>query len=82
MGTTLIKQIVIGGVSFIIIGVAIAFGPTMLEGFESMRTATNVSEYTGLGSVVEFGPTIILLGFIILVGITGFLGIKMAGKKG
>ncbi len=81
MNNSLIKQIIIGAVAFIVIGVAIGFGPTMLEGFESMRTATNVSQYTGLSSVVEFGPTIVLLGFIIMVGIAGFLGIKMAGKK-
>jgi len=78
--TSLITQVIIGAVAFILIGVAIGFGPTMLSGFETMRTADNVSEYTGLSSVIEFGPTAILLGFIIMVGIVGFLGIKMAGK--
>ncbi len=80
MTTTLVTQIIIGAIAFILIGVAIGFGPTMLTGFESMRTANNVSSYTGLTSVIQFGPTAILLGFIIMIGIVGFLGIKMAGK--
>lgn len=79
--TTLITQVIIGAISFILIGVAIGFGPTMLSGFESMRTAANVSSYTGLTSVIGFGPTAILLGFIIMVGVVGFLGIKMVGKE-
>jgi len=80
MTSNLIKQIIVGAVAFIIIGVAVGFGVTMLSGFESMRTAANVSEYTGLNTVIEFGPVIILLGFIIMVGIVGFMGIRMAGK--
>lgn len=82
MTTTLVTQIIIGAIAFILIGVAVGFGPTMLTGFESMRTANNVSSYTGLTSVIGFGPTAILLGFIIMVGVVGFLGIKMAGGKG
>ena len=77
------KQVIVGvvmaAVAFIIIGIAMAFGPTMLEGFEDMRTAGNVSEYTALSDVIEAGPTLILLGFIISVGIGGFMGIAIAG---
>ena len=159
--SNLVKQIIIGAVAFIIIGVAVGFGVTMLSGFESMRNATTsdtdietlqvpaasgsanhttselaetpfggivaaitsvtsnvsgdvlsaasvsgdsvnitgypntsanrtvtvvynrgtVEQYTGLNNVIEFGPVIILLGFIIVVGIVGFLGIRMVGKQ-
>lgn len=82
MTTSLIKQIIIGAVAFIIIGIAMNFGPDMLSGFEAMRTADNVTEYTGLSTVIGFGPTMILLGFIVLVGISGFMGIKLVGKHG
>ncbi|KKN17310.1 hypothetical protein LCGC14_0967190 [marine sediment metagenome] len=81
IGKDVIVGVVIAGIAFIIIGIAMAFGPTMLEGFESMRTADNVSEYTALDDVITAGPTLILLGFIISVGIGGFLGIAIAGKR-
>ena len=81
MNSNLVKQIIIGAIAFIVIGVAMGFGPTMLAGFESMRVADNVSEYTGLDTVIEFGPVAILLGFIIMVGIVGFMGIRMVGKQ-
>lgn len=42
------------------------------------RTAT---EYTGLSPVLRFGPTICLLGFIIMVGVVGFLGIRMQKER-
>ncbi len=80
MTGTLVKQVIIGGIAFIVIGLAMAFGPAMLTGFESMRNAGNVSQYTGLTTVVQMGPTLILLGFIIMVGVAGFMGIKVAGK--
>ena len=79
MSNQVIVGVVLAAVCFIIVGIAMAFGPTMLEGFESMRTADNVSEYTALTDVIEAGPTLILLGFIISVGIGGFLGIAIAG---
>ena len=160
MNTSLVKQIIIGAIAFIIIGVAMGFGPTMLAGFESTRVDTSsaidvesdtpalsiadnqttstlvydlypasiaavtavssnitgqtltanvtptantvnitgfasttlqtvtvtynygtVEQYTGLDTVIEFGPVAILLGFIIMVGIVGFMGIRMVGKQ-
>jgi ABC-type antimicrobial peptide transport system permease subunit len=81
MNRGLIVAVVIAAVAFILVGIAMNFGPTMLEGFEAMRTAGNVSQYTGLSTVVAFGPTMIVLGFIIMVGVAGFLGIKIAASK-
>lgn len=76
---TLLTGIIIAAICFILLGIALRFGPTMLEGFESMRTADNVSEYIGLEETIGFGPTMILLGFIIAVGLGGFMGIGLAG---
>lgn len=76
----LIASIILMGIGFIVVGISMQFGPTMLEGFEAMRTASNVSEYTALEPVIEFGPTMILLGFIVAVGVVGYLGIKMSRR--
>ena len=80
MTGNVIKSIIVAAVAFIVLGIAMTFGPTMLEGFETMRTADNVSQYTGLATVIGFGPTLILLGFIISVGIIGFMGMKLWKK--
>lgn len=82
MNKELITGVVVAAVAFLLLGIAMNFGPTMLEGFESMRTAANVSEYTALEDVVESGPSLILLGFIITVAIGGFMGIALAGYGG
>ncbi len=159
MGASLVKKIVIGGLAFIVVGLAVAFGPSLLTGFESTRndvesftesslstpvangsanattftftrplivanvghvgtittngtgtitavaatiTTTSVNltgftdlvpryvtvtydygtnqYYTGLATTVSMGPTLILLGFIIAVGIVAFMGIRMKTK--
>lgn len=82
MTTSVIKMVIVAAVAFICLGIAMSFGPTMLEGFVAMAEADNVSEYTALDTVIKFGPTLILLGFIISVGIIGFMGLRMWGKKG
>lgn len=81
MNRSLIGSVVLAAVCFILIGIAMNFGPDMLAGFETMRTADNVSQYTALDTVIEFGPTMILLGFIVAVGVAGFLGIRIASKR-
>ena len=49
----------------------------------STRTLTTVYKYgtanlfTGLLSIIQIGPTIIVLGFIISGAVVGFLGVKM-----
>ena len=159
MNASLVKKVVIGGIAFIVIGLALAFGPSMLAGFESTRvdvasntetyniitaasgsanhssitfvrpllsadagyvtsitsnvsgqtlsvatgtittTAANITGhtsgnasaetltvgydygtnqyYTGLGTTLAIGPTLVLLGFIIAVGVVAFMGIRL-----
>lgn len=158
----LIVTIILLGIGFIVVGIAMQFGPIMLEGFEETRLATaeytdidttvetagsvttgnmtltytlpnnavayvtsvtsNVTEtpvadnfsgellyltgldgygasagnrtltcvyeyrsagyYTAFGPVVEFGPTMILLGFVVAVGVIGYLGIRLVRRRG
>ena len=159
----MVKKVVIGALCFVIVGLAVAFGPGMLGGFEATRidtdtdtqlvatvtpgasattnhttvtftypllsadsgfitsitsnatetlsvaagtlttTSMNVTGhtdavnprsliivydygtnqfYTGFGAVVTMGPVLVLLGFIILVGIIGFMGMKLGLGKG
>lgn len=162
MNRTVLVSVIIAAICFIVIGVAMNFGPDMLSGFEATREATkdyteieasvatttsgdnvsanitldypvyldstgrvtsissNITEkqygptantviatalkvsgltesstrtltivydyrmpgyYTAFSTVVEFGPVVILLGFIIVVAIVGFMGIKAIRKK-
>lgn len=79
MSNKLIIQTVIAAVAFIMIGIAMSFAPTILTGFESLRTDPSVGNYTALNTVILFGPTMIILGFIISIAIVGFMGIKAVG---
>ena len=80
MTSSLLKSVIIAAVCFILIGIAMSFAPQILDGFETLRTDASVGNYTALETVVEFGPTMIILGFIISVAIIGFMGIKAFGK--
>lgn len=78
----LVGAIILAGIAFIVVGIAATFGETLIDGFDKMRTHGNVTSYTALQDTIEAGPTLIILGFIVMVGVVGFLGIKMAGKGG
>ena len=80
MTTKLIGQTVIAAVAFILIGIAMSFAPVILEGFETIRTDPSTGNYTALDTVILFGPTMIILGFIIAIAIVGFMGIKAVGR--
>ncbi len=76
MSSKIITQVVIAAVAFIMIGVAMAFAPEILTGFDAIRTDPSTGNYTALSTVVLFGPTMIILGFIIAIAIVGFMGIR------
>lgn len=82
--SSLISVIVVMAIALIVVGIGVAIGgPTMLTGFEAMRTDASIGNYTSLSTIVTSGPTLILLGFIIAIAVVGFLGIKVAraGKE-
>ena len=48
----------------IAIAVAFIIFPMVMEGAEETRLATNISEYTGMTSMIGIGPT---LAFVVLI---------------
>jgi hypothetical protein len=81
MNSGIIKGLIIAMIAFIFVGIGLLVGgPTMMQGFDATVNATNASSFTALQTIGKFGPGIILLGFIIMVGVTAFLGIKIGMK--
>jgi len=72
---------------FGVIAIAIAFiiFPIIIEGAEATRLAANISEYTGMTSLIGIGPT---LAFVVLIlgGLTstgfGVAGIVRSSRGG
>lgn len=86
-GSVNLGGIVIMGVAFIIVGLAIRFLPAMITSFGTAYTAANTTEniaaFPGLTDVLGFGPVGIVLGFICAVAFVGFLGLRnMFSSKG
>ena len=77
----LVGAVILAGIAFIVVGISMTFGDTLIGGFDKVRGHGNVAEYTALSDVVEAGPTLIILGFIVMVAIVGFLGIKLAHRS-
>ncbi len=81
LGNSVVKGLVIAMIAFIFVGIGLTVGgPTMVSGFDSIINATNASSMTALGTIGKFGPGLILLGFIVMVGVVAFLGIRINGK--
>ena len=76
------------GVVFGVIMIAIAFiiFPIIIEGAEATRLAANVSQYTGLSSLIKIGPTLAFVTLILGGLVSGGLGVKTmvsgGGKRG
>jgi hypothetical protein len=82
LNSGIVKGLIIAMIAFIFVGIGLLVGgPTMMQGFDATVNATNASQFTALQTVGKFGPTIIILGFIIMVGVGAFLGIKIGGNK-
>lgn len=69
----------------VMIAVAFAIFPVVLEGAEEVRTHANISSYTGLQSMVEIGPTVVfvvfLFGGIAGVGAGGVMAVRRGKSK-
>ena len=70
-------KIVIG---IVMIAVAFILFPLVLDGADEIRTAANVSQYTGLSSVVAIGPTLVFVALLFGGAIMGILGVR--GRSG
>lgn len=67
MGIGTVRPYVTAGLIFVIGMVMMTIGyyvfPSLLEGADSARTATNVSYYIALSPMIRIGPTLVLMGF-------------------
>ncbi len=62
------------GLGLVMIAVAFIIFPIVIDGADAIRTAGNVSEYTGLSSLVSIGPTIVFVGLLFGGVVTTFFG--------
>jgi hypothetical protein len=82
LNSNIVKGLVIAMIAFIFVGIGVLVGgPIMLQGFDASINATNASTFTAFTTIAKFGPALIMLGFIVMVAIGAFLGIKISGKK-
>jgi hypothetical protein len=82
LNSNIVKGLVIAMIAFIFVGIGVLVGgPIMLQGFDASINATNASTFTAFTTIAKFGPALIILGFIVMVAIGAFLGIKISGKK-
>ena len=81
LGSVNIGGIMMLGIGMLMAAVGAYFIQPLLAGFDDARTANNISSFTATATVVKIGPTLIILGYIIAVGVVGFMGIKMVSGK-
>lgn len=69
----------------IAIAVAFIIFPMVIEGAETTRLATNLSEYTGMASMIGIGPTlafvVLILGGLFTTGAGVYSVVRSSGRK-
>ena len=60
----------------VMIAVGFIIFPVVIEGADTVRTAGNVTEYTGLSSMVKIGPTLAFVGFLFGGVVTAFFSAR------
>ena len=60
----------------VMVAVAFIIFPLILEGADEVRTAGNITEYTGLSSVVSVGPTVVFVSMLFGGGVALVSGIR------
>ncbi len=63
-------------IGLVLIAVSFIIFPIVIEGAEETRLATNVSQYTGLDSMVKIGPTLVFVGLLFGGVVATFFGGK------
>ena len=81
-GAVNIGGVMLLGIAMLIAAVGAYFINPLISGFDDARTHSNISSFTALSTVVQIGPTLIVLGYVVAVGVVGFLGIKLISSKG
>lgn len=63
-------------IGLVLIAVSFIVFPIVLEGAEETRLATNLSQYTGMSSLVAIGPTLVFVGLLFGGVVAVFFGVK------
>lgn len=69
-------------IGLVMIAISFVIFPIVIEGADEIRGAANVSDYTGLESIVEVGPTLVFVGLLFGGVMTTFFGIRGMRSKG
>lgn len=75
-GAVSVGNVMLLGIAMIMAGVGAYFIPILISGFEAGRVSPNISHFTLATTIIQLGPGIIILGYVVAVGVVGFLGIK------
>lgn len=76
-GSVDIGSMVLIAVSFVGLVVIIIMFPILITGVESV-TNQNLTNYTGLASIVKLTPLLAWVGAVVMTIVTGYLGVKRA----
>lgn len=76
MRSSMITGIIEMFIALILIAVGFIIFPILLSGADTIRTATNITYYTGLEQIVSIGPTLIFVFFLFGGGVLGFFGFR------
>ena len=64
------------GLGLVMVAVSFIIFPIVIDGADAIRTAGNVSQYTGLSSLVSIGPTLVFVGLLFGGVVSTFFGVR------
>ena len=73
-----VMKVVMG---IIVIVIAFAMFPIVLDGTHTVLSDANLSDYTGLESIVSIAPLIIFVGMLFGGGLLTFSGVRGRSRK-
>jgi len=68
-------------IGLVLIAVSFIVFPIVIEGAEETRLATNLSQYTGMSSLVAIGPTLVFVGLLFGGVVTTFFGVRSMAQS-
>ena len=74
-GNVDVGSMILVAISFVGLVVIIIMFPILITGIESV-TNLDLTNYTGLGSIVKLTPLLAWVGAVIMTIVTGYLGVK------
>lgn len=74
-GAVDVGSMILVAISFVGLVVIIIMFPILITGIESV-TNLDLTNYTGLGSIVKLTPLLAWVGAVVMTIVTGYLGVK------